>query len=66
MPSSEVLILAVLLVIQQVLHARERQTLLDRLGAPAPPSRAPAPPIRQKTALQVLKRAGAPEEVDDN
>ena len=58
-PSADVLILAVLLVTQQVLHHREKRDLLDRLGKPAPPPVPKANKIPQKTmedALRAMER----------
>lgn len=37
MPSPDLLLMVGLLVLQQVLHAREKRDLLDRFGKPAPP-----------------------------
>lgn len=54
-PSADTLILAGLLVIQQVLHHREKLQLMDRLGAKAPPPTPPARHIPQKTMAEFMK-----------
>ena len=58
-PSADVLVLAALLVVQQVLHHREKSYLLERLGKPVPPPVPVAHKIPQKTmasAMEELER----------
>ena len=58
MPSADTLLLAGLLVLQQILHHREKNSLLDRLGKPAPPPPPPAHKIPQRTMADTLRTLG--------
>lgn len=51
MPSPDTFALIALLALQQGLHYHEKQVLMDRLGKPAPPAKAPTRHVPQKTML---------------
>lgn len=60
MPSADLLLMAALLVVQQVLHHREKRDLMDRLGKPTLPKGPTVHQTTMKEKMERIQRGGEP------